>query len=191
MLTTGFPRCDPYQYIFGIWVGSLFARYWLIKKTESHIFCVSFVIHLHIAQIMFAWNISNNFNTCIIPIGVQKLAFYSLYTNHIFPSGPEDIPLFTCSTQLSMKFIMLINVKMPTIVGILTFISIINTTSERLKARNFFICQYCSFYEQLNSRAQLSWAWKKFYNLEPGFIQWSWDGTLYISRGHRVEFLLS
>ena len=33
----------------------------------------------------------------------------------------------------------MINVKMPTIVGILTFISMINTTSERLKARNFFI----------------------------------------------------
>ena len=36
--------------------------------------------------------------------------------------------------QLSMKFILLINVKMPTIVGILTFISMINTTSEGLKA---------------------------------------------------------
>ena len=35
-----------------------------------------------------------------------------------------------------MKFILLINVKMPTIVGILTFISMINTTSERLKAIN-------------------------------------------------------
>ena len=32
-----------------------------------------------------------------------------------------------------------INVKMPTIVGILTFISMINTTSERLKAKNFFM----------------------------------------------------
>ena len=40
-----------------------------------------------------------------------------------------------CSTQLSMKFILHINVKMSTIVGILTFISIINTTSEKLKGR--------------------------------------------------------
>ena len=38
---------------------------------------------------------------------------------------------------------------MPTIVDILTFIRLINTTSERLKAREFFICQYFSFYEQL------------------------------------------
>ena len=50
--------------------------------------------------------------------------------------GPEVIKLFSCSIQLSTKFILLINVKMPTIVGILTFISMINTTSEKLKARN-------------------------------------------------------
>ena len=37
--------------------------------------------------------------------------------------GPEVIKLFSCSTQLSRKFFLLINVKMPTIVGILTFIS--------------------------------------------------------------------
>ena len=49
-----------------------------------------------------------------------------------FSPGPKVIKHFPCSTQLSMKFILLINVKMPTIVGILTFISMINTTSERL-----------------------------------------------------------
>ena len=38
--------------------------------------------------------------------------------------GPEVIKLFSCSTQLSMKFILLVNVEMPTI--ILTFISRIN-----------------------------------------------------------------
>ena len=37
--------------------------------------------------------------------------------------GPEAIKLFPCLTQLSMKFFVLINVKMPTIVGILTFMS--------------------------------------------------------------------
>ena len=40
--------------------------------------------------------------------------------------GAKVIKLFSCSTQLSMKFILLINVKMPTIVGILTFMSRIN-----------------------------------------------------------------
>ena len=63
--------------------------------------------------------------------------------------GLEVINLFPCSTQLSTNFIMLIKVKMPTIVGILTFISMICTTSERLKARYFYICWYFSFYEQV------------------------------------------
>ena len=67
--------------------------------------------------------------------------------------GLEVIKLSSCSTKLSTKIILLIYVKMPTIVGILTFISMINTTSERLNARNFFICQYFSFYEQLKFRA--------------------------------------
>ena len=40
--------------------------------------------------------------------------------------GPEVIKHFLCSTQLRLKFILLINVKMPTIVGILTFMSRIN-----------------------------------------------------------------
>ena len=70
--------------------------------------------------------------------------------------GFEVIKLFSCATELSTKFSMLINVKMPTIVGILTFISMINTKSERLKTRNFFICQYFIFYEELTFRAQLS-----------------------------------
>ena len=40
---------------------------------------------------------------------------------------------------------MLINVKMPIIVGILTFISMINATSKRLKARKITIFEYFSF----------------------------------------------
>ena len=71
-------------------------------------------------------------------------------------SGPEVIRKISHSTQLSKKFILLLAVKMPTIVGTLTFISLINATSERLKARNFFIWQYFSFYKQLKYRAQLS-----------------------------------
>ena len=38
-------------------------------------------------------------------------------------SGPEAIKLFSCSTQLSTKFFLLINVKMSTVVGIFTFMS--------------------------------------------------------------------
>ena len=52
--------------------------------------------------------------------------------------------------------IMLINVKMPLIVGILTFISMLNATSESLKARKVSILQQFSFYEQLKFHVQLS-----------------------------------
>ena len=47
-------------------------------------------------------------------------------------SGSEVIKLFSCSAQLSLKFILLINVKMPTIVGILTFIVGILTFMSRI-----------------------------------------------------------
>ena len=73
---------------------------------------------------------------------------------------------------------MLINVKMLTIVGILTFISMINTTSERIKARNFRICGYFSFYEQLKFRAQLSWHEKSCITSRPGYVQAQYDGPL-------------
>ena len=79
---------------------------------------------------------------------VKIYDFYSLIplplpTSNFIPaqlhnSGLEVIRLFSCPTQLSTKFILLINVKIPTIVGILISISMINTTSERLKARNVF-----------------------------------------------------
>ena len=96
-------------------------------------------------------------------------------------SGPEVIKLFSSSTQLSTKFILLINVKKPTTVGILTFISMINTTSERLIARNF-ICQYFSFLSSWN--LELSWAEheKSFITSGPGlmfFIQSDWYNNVW------------
>ena len=71
--------------------------------------------------------------------------------NQFCTAGPglEVLKLFSYSTQLSTKFILFNNV----IVGILIFISMINRTSEGLKERNFFICRYFSFYEQLKFRA--------------------------------------
>ena len=55
-----------------------------------------------------------------------------------------------------MKFIKLINVKMPTIVGILILMSKINTTSENLKAKKVFSFKYFRFYEHLKYHAKLS-----------------------------------
>ena len=56
---------------------------------------------------------------------------------------------------------------MPTIVGILTFISRINTSYESLKARNTYLFQHFAFYEQLKICVQLSWAWKKIITSGP------------------------
>ena len=58
------------------------------------------------------------------------------------------------STQLSIKFFILINVKMPTIV----FISMMNTSLDSLKSRKVFIFQHFYFYEQLKFYALLSLA---------------------------------
>ena len=57
-----------------------------------------------------------------------------------------------------MKFVLLINVKMPTIVGILLFISRINLKSESSKIRKIFIVQHFRFSVQVKDE-------KKFYNL--------------------------
>ena len=70
------------------------------------------------------------------------LSEYSLFAK---VPGLEVIKLLLCSTQLSMKFILLINVEMlnvemPTIVGILIFISRINTKSGSFKARKKNSC---------------------------------------------------
>ena len=59
--------------------------------------------------------------------------------------GHEVIKLFSCSTQLSIKVFLLINVKMPTMVGILTFISMKSSIlglSEPEKKVNFLIFLY-------------------------------------------------
>ena len=56
---------------------------------------------------------------------------------------------------MNMKFILLINVKMPTIVGTLTFIGMKNTTPERMRNESSSFFQNFSFYEQLKFYARL------------------------------------
>ena len=51
---------------------------------------------------------------------------------------------------------LLFNVNMPTVVGMLTFISRINTSFESLEARNTYLFQRFSIIEQLKFYAQLS-----------------------------------
>ena len=79
-----------------------------------------------------------------------------------------------------MKLILLINVKMPAIVGILTFMSRINDWLCIFRPENFIDFGYFYIYEQLEFHALLSWAHeksimtltasrKKFYNLGARF----------------------
>ena len=56
----------------------------------------------------------------MLSIFVLLLSLFD-FEGGIRDQAPKVIKLFSCSTQLSMKFLQLINVKMPTIVGILTF----------------------------------------------------------------------
>ena len=83
---------------------------------------------------------------------ISSLAIISLRKREL----ARGYKTFLYSTQLTTKFILLINVKMPTIVGILTFISRIITTSESLKARKLSVFQQFSSYAQLKVYAQLS-----------------------------------
>ena len=65
--------------------------------------------------------------------------------------GPEVIKLFSCSAQLRLKFILLINVKMPTI----TFMSRINYNLLSFEPEYSINFDYFNIYEQLKFRAQL------------------------------------
>ena len=57
-------------------------------------------------------------------VEIDSLLQLSLSTTTLLANpGPKVIKLFSCSTQLRLKFVLLINFKMPTIVGILTFIN--------------------------------------------------------------------
>ena len=60
-----------------------------------------------------------------------------------------------------MKLITLVNIEMSSMVGILTFISMINKTFESLKAKKSLFFQHFSFYVQLKFHAQLKLAMKK------------------------------
>ena len=79
----------------------------------------------------------------------------------LFP-GPEVIKTFFMLNSSKHEtypadkyFYLLINVKMPTVFGILIFISRINITSEIFKARKLYFHHFI-FYEQLKLHAQLS-----------------------------------
>ena len=70
--------------------------------------------------------------------------------------GPEVIKLISCSARLRLKFILLINVKMPTIVGILTFMRRINYQLLSIEPEFSTDYNYFNINEQLKFHAQMS-----------------------------------
>ena len=75
---------------------------------------------------VFAFAAKAQWITSIKFTEMRKNLLFTKTGQHSMTPGPEVIKLFSCSTLLRLKFILLINVKMPTIVGILTFMSRIN-----------------------------------------------------------------
>ena len=71
-------------------------------------------------------------------------------------SGPRAIKNTLCSTQLSTKFFLLMNVKMPTIVGILTFMSRNIALNAYLSPKNAEFLDIFHTNEDLKFHAQLS-----------------------------------
>ena len=73
--------------------------------------------------------------------------------DHLKSSSPEPEGWWPwlCRVQHSWAR----NLSCSAMVGILIFISMINTTSERLTARNFIICPYFSFMSSWNSMLSL------------------------------------
>ena len=64
-------------------------------------------------------------------------------------SGPK-VKLFSCSTQLSMKFSLLINMKMPTIVGIFILLAEKFSCSAMFSKKEFAIVSNFRFISRKN-----------------------------------------
>ena len=90
--------------------------------TEYCLDTVSIFLYISSAVISYNWYLKENFLRAENSVR-DVTSFQMNFDFEILRAGPEVIKLFPCSTQLSMKFFLLINVEMPTIVGILTFIS--------------------------------------------------------------------
>ena len=89
--------------------------------------------------------------------------------------GPEVIKLFSCSTQLSMKFVLLINLKLLTILNSFLLNIAEHENFSANKYENANLSWHFHIYWQRKFHAQLSWAWKKFYNLGARWIRYGSD----------------
>ena len=101
----------------------------------------------------------------------------TLYTE----TWPQDYKTFFMINSAEIKIYPTHKCWMPTIVGILTFISRINDWLLSPKSEISIDFGYFRIYKQL--KFQLSWEWKKVYNLRAstvcyGFSVWKWPCIL-------------
>ena len=115
--------------------------------------------------------ISYQFSSATFPsqaqLFTQSVAVASSMILPLSKSGLEVIKLFPCTPQLSLNFFMLTN---PNLLSIAIFF-----LAKHSWAWYFLYCWHFHIHLQRTFHVQLSWAWKKFYNLEaclciPGFV---------------------
>ena len=127
----------------------------------SYVFFSDFVIHS-----LYSFLFCNDLRKKELPVEVithqahdVKTKSYRRWCDVVIRSYACRVKLFSCSIQLFMKFILLINcwhfnIYEHDIYNICEF-----------ESKTILYCQHFSFYEQVEFRAHLIWAWKKFYNL--------------------------
>ena len=103
----------------------MFENLWANLKVLQHFKLAWFSV----SGLSFLLTLTSDAKTLLVYLGLSV-------RDHLNTPGPEVIKLFSCSTQLSMKFFLLINVKMPTIVGILTFMSRTNSILDLSEPKN-------------------------------------------------------
>ena len=102
---------------------------------------------------------------------------------------PRGYKTFFVLNSTEHGIFLLINVKMPSTVGILTFMSRKNSILSLSEPEKCWISWYFHTYEHLKFHAQVSWAWKKFYNLgarQPKVANAFWS-KLYVQFSNQIQ----
>ena len=111
-----------------------------------------FALHFYLGHILLKH--SKHETKHIDHFSLHKI--YSCYNMEVHCPGPEVIKLFSCSTQLSMKFQLLIKTKIPANKEVSCFKSLRCCIYHANKCLNANNCRHFNIYEQDKFRAQLS-----------------------------------
>ena len=105
---------------------------------------------------------------CYIEISSDKIYGPHQGTSDAWPRGYKTFFMLNSTKQ---EIFLLINVKMPTIVGILTNMSRKNSILYLAEPKKSRISWYFYTYEHLKFHTQLSWAQKSFITSRPGYVE--------------------